>query len=159
MSQVVSSQQRNASDTITKRRELLIASTLWIIQGLLALIFLFAGGMKLITPIETLTALMPLPLPGLFLRFIGTAEVTGAIGLILPALLRIRPGLTPLAACGLVIIMIGATGYTILSGSLVGALMPLVVGLFCLSIAYGRRASLLADPLFGSFFGKLSRIS
>src|SRR6266480_747544 len=79
----------------------------WIIQGLLALIFLFTGGMKLILPIEELTREMPLP--GLFVRFIGVAEVLGAIGLVLPGLLRIRQGLTPLAAGGLVIIMIGAT--------------------------------------------------
>jgi uncharacterized membrane protein YphA (DoxX/SURF4 family) len=81
--------------------------TLWIVQGLLALIFLWAGGIKLVLPIEKLTG--PMPLPGLFMRFIGVAEVLGAIGLILPGLLRIRPGLTPLAAAGLVIIMIGAT--------------------------------------------------
>ena len=80
---------------------------LWIVQGLLALIFLFTGGMKLALPLEELTA--QLPLPGWFVRFLGVAEVLGAIGLILPGLLRIRPGLTPLAAAGLVIIMIGAT--------------------------------------------------
>ena len=72
---------------------------LWIVQGLLALLFLFAGGMKLVLPIEELTAQMPLP--GLFVRFIGVAEVLGAIGLVLPGLLRLRPGLTPLAAAGL----------------------------------------------------------
>lgn len=78
---------------------------LWIVQGLLAIVFLFSGGMKLVLPIEAMTRQMPLP--GLFLRFIGVAEVLGAIGLILPGLLRIRQGLTPLAAAGLVIIMIG----------------------------------------------------
>src|SRR5437899_1748018 len=67
---------------------------LWIVQGLLALVFLFAGGMKLVLPIEELTA--QLPLPGLFVRFIGLAETLGALGLILPGLLRIRPSLTPL---------------------------------------------------------------
>jgi uncharacterized membrane protein len=66
---------------------------LWIVQGLLALLFLFAGGMKLVQPIEVLTEQMPLP--GLFVRFIGVAEVLGAIGLILPGLLRMWPGLTP----------------------------------------------------------------
>ena len=80
---------------------------LWIVQVLLALLFLFAGGTKLIQPIEVLT--QQTPLPGLFVRFIGVAEVLGAIGLILPGLLRIRPWLTPLAAIGLGIIMIGAT--------------------------------------------------
>ena len=57
---------------------------LWIVQGLLALLFLFAGGMKLVLPIEALTEQMPLP--GLFVRFIGVAEVLGAIGLIVPGL-------------------------------------------------------------------------
>ena len=73
---------------------------LWIVQALLAATFLFAGGAKLVTPIEEMTTQMPVALPGLFLQFIGVAEVFGAIGLILPALLRIRPGLTPLAAAG-----------------------------------------------------------
>jgi hypothetical protein len=109
---------------------------LWIVQGLLALIFLFTGGMKLILPLEVLTKQMPLP--GLFARFIGVAEVLGAIGLILPGLLRIRPGLTPLAAAGLVIIMIGATVLTLAGGGVALALIPLVVGLLAAFVAYGR---------------------
>jgi hypothetical protein len=109
---------------------------LWIVQGLLALIFLFSGGMKLVQPLEVLTEQMPLP--GLFVRFIGVAEVLGAIGLILPGLLRIRPGLTPLAAAGLVIIMIGATVLTLAGGEVVLALIPLVVGLLSAFVAYGR---------------------
>jgi DoxX-like family len=109
---------------------------LWIVQGLLALIFLFSGGMKLVLPLEVLTAQMPLP--GLFVRFIGVAESLGAIGLILPGLLRIRPGLTPLAAAGLVIIMIGATVLTLAGGEVGLALIPLVVGLLSAFVAYGR---------------------
>jgi uncharacterized membrane protein YphA (DoxX/SURF4 family) len=111
---------------------------LWIVQGLLALIFLFAGGIKLVMPIDELMAQMPLPLPGLFVQFIGVAEVLGALGLILPGLLRIRPGLTPLAAAGLVVIMIGATAYTLAAGDVAPALIPLVVGLFAAFVAYGR---------------------
>ena len=109
---------------------------LWIVQGLLALIFLFAGGMKLVLPLEVLTKQMPLP--GLFVRFIGVAEVLGAIGLILPGLLRIRAGLTPLAAAGLVIIMIGATVLTLAGGDVALALIPLVVGLLSALVAYGH---------------------
>jgi uncharacterized membrane protein YphA (DoxX/SURF4 family) len=109
---------------------------LWIVQGLLALLFLFAGGMKLVLPVEEMTKQMPMP--GLFLRFIGVAEVLGAIGLILPGLLRIRPGLTPLAAAGLVIIMIGATALTLAGGSVAPALIPLGVGLLSAFVAYGR---------------------
>ena len=62
---------------------------LWVIQVLIALIFLFAGAMKLITPVAEMTKQMPHPLPGWFLRFLGAAEVTGAIGLIVPAVSRI----------------------------------------------------------------------
>jgi hypothetical protein len=109
---------------------------LWIVQGLLALIFLFAGGMKLVQPLEVLTEQMPLP--GLFVRFIGVAEVLGAIGLILPGLLRVRPGLTPLAAAGLMLIMIGATVLSLTGGEVALALIPLVVGLLSAFVAYGR---------------------
>jgi hypothetical protein len=113
---------------------------LWIVQGLLALIFLFTGGTKLILPIEVLTE--QTPLPGLFVRFLGVAEVLGAIGLILPGLLRIWPVLTPLAASGLVIIVTGATVLTLVGvvpgGGVALVLIPLVVGLLSAFVAYGR---------------------
>jgi uncharacterized membrane protein YphA (DoxX/SURF4 family) len=67
---------------------------MWVVQWLLAPLFLFAGGMKLVLPIEVMTKQMPMP--GVFLRFIGVCEALGAIGLILPGLLRIRRGLTAL---------------------------------------------------------------
>jgi uncharacterized membrane protein YphA (DoxX/SURF4 family) len=114
---------------------------LWIVQGLLALIFMYAGGVKLVLPIEVMTEQMPVPVPGPFLRFLGVAEVLGAFGLILPGLLGIRPGLTPLAALGLVIIMIGATVLTLagfVPGGVALALIPLVVGLLSAFVAYGR---------------------
>jgi hypothetical protein len=114
---------------------------LWIVQGLLALLFLFAGGMKLILPLEALQG--PVVLPGPFVRFIGVAEMLGALGLILPGLLRIRPGLTSLAAAGLVLIMIGATVVTVAGGQLVPALIPVVVGLLAACVAYGRWSSFM----------------
>ena len=113
-----------------------MTNALWIVQGLLALVFLFAGGMKLVLPIEEMTKQMALP--GLFLRFIGVAEVLGAVGLILPGLVGILPVLTPLAAAGLVIIMIGATVLTLAAGGVASALIPLVVGLLLAFVAYGR---------------------
>jgi hypothetical protein len=110
--------------------------TLWIIQVLLALLFLFGGGVKLVLPIEKLAG--AIALPGLFLRFIGVCEVLGALGLILPGLLRIRPGLTPLAAGGLVIIMIGATVLSLTSGEVKSGLFPMVVGILAAFVAYSR---------------------
>ena len=114
-------------------------TALWIVRGLLAALFLFAGGTKLVLSLEVLNEMSKqTPLPGLFLRFLGVAEVLGAIGLILPGLLRIRPVLTPLAAVGLVIIMIGATALTLAGGDVAPALIPLVVGLLSAFVAYGR---------------------
>jgi len=110
---------------------------LWIVQGLLALLFLATGAMKLVLPIEALRA--QIQLPGLFVRFLGLAEFSGAIGLVLPGLLRIRPGLTPLAAAGLVIIMIGATAFTLVGGGGATALMPLVMSILAASVSYGPR--------------------
>jgi hypothetical protein len=109
---------------------------LWIVQGLLAALFLVAGGAKLVLPLDQMAG--PVALPGWFLRLLGVAEVLGAFGLVLPGLLRIRPGLTPLAAAGLVIIMIGATVVTLVGGMVAVALMDLVVALLAAFVAYGR---------------------
>jgi hypothetical protein len=109
---------------------------LWIVQGLLAALFLFAGGAKLVMSLDQMAG--PVALPGWFLRFIGVAEMLGALGLILPGLLRIRSGLTPLAAAGLVIIMAGATVIGLVGGMVAVALMNVVVALLAAFVAYGR---------------------
>src|SRR5688572_7708650 len=114
-----------------------IGVLLWIVQWLLALFFaLGSGAPKLFLPVEMLP--MPIPLPELFLRFIGVAEVLGGLGLILPGLLHIRPGLTPLAAAGLVLVTIGATVYQLAAGQLESAVFAIVVGLLAAFVAYGR---------------------
>jgi uncharacterized membrane protein YphA (DoxX/SURF4 family) len=132
----------NASES--KQRKSVKSAVLWVVQTVLALLFLFAGVMKLVTPIEVLLAQMAVPLPGLFVRFIGVVEVAGALGLIFPALLRVKPFLTPLAAYGLALEMVGATTITVIGIGVAPALMPLVVGLLAASVAYGRRQSFRA---------------
>ena len=117
-------------------------AALWVVQVLLAALFLFAGSTKLLLPIEVLTSMgspNQIVLPSWFIRFIGMAEVLGAIGLILPRLLKIRPQLAVLAATGLVIIMIGATSLTFAADGFAPALFPMVVGVLAGSVAYGRR--------------------
>ena len=110
---------------------------LWILQALLGLFFaLGSGAPKLLLPPEMLP--LPIPLPRPFVLFIGVAEVLGGLGLILPGLLRIRPGLTPLAAAGLVLVTIGATVYQLAAGQVTSALFPVAVGLLCAFVAYGR---------------------
>jgi hypothetical protein len=111
---------------------------LWTIQALLALLFLWAGGVKLVMPIDEMVRQMPIPLPGWFLRFIGMVEALGALGLILPGLTGVRPQLTVLAAAGLLVIMIGAVAITLMDGTIGMALIPLVVGVLLAFVAYGR---------------------
>jgi hypothetical protein len=114
---------------------------LWFIQALLALLFLFAGGTKLVLPLDVMKSMgspNQILLPGLLIRFLGVVEVLGALGLILPGLLRIKPGLTPLAAAGLTVIMIGAVALTIAGDGVAAALFPFVTGLLTAFVAYGR---------------------
>ncbi len=110
---------------------------LWIIQGLLALLFLFAGGAKLVLPVAEMTKQTPM-LAGWFLRFVGVCEVLGGLGLILPGLLRTRPWLTPLAAACLVVIMIGATVVTLMTDGGATALFPFITGLVLVLVACGH---------------------
>jgi uncharacterized membrane protein YphA (DoxX/SURF4 family) len=114
---------------------------LWITQIVLALLFLFAGGTKLVLSSETLASMgspNQVVLPIWFLRFIGVAEVLGALGLILPGALRRQQHLIALAALGLTIIMIGAVVVTVIGDGLKMAIMPLIVGLLCGLVAYAR---------------------
>jgi uncharacterized membrane protein YphA (DoxX/SURF4 family) len=110
--------------------------TLWVVQGALALLFVFAGSMKLILPAEAMAG--AIALPGTFMRFIGVVEMLGGVGLVLPWLLRIRPRLTPIAAGGLMIIMTGATVLSAATGGASSAIVPSLVGLLTGSIAYAR---------------------
>jgi uncharacterized membrane protein YphA (DoxX/SURF4 family) len=111
---------------------------LWIIQVLLALLFMFAGVTKFVMPVEEMNRQAPVVLPGILLHFIGLCEILGGLGLILPGLFRIKTGLTPLAAVGLAIITLGATVITLKGGAIAPALFPLVTCLLSVLIAYGR---------------------
>jgi hypothetical protein len=93
--------------------------------------------MKFIMPVETMQQ-GPIVFPIAFLYFIGACECLGAAGLLLPGILRIRTGLTPLAAAGLTIIMIGATAVSVLAMGASAAIVPAVTGIITASIAYAR---------------------
>ncbi len=133
---------RQISETAdtTKRQSVAAPIALWILQALLALLFLLTGTLN-VAQVPGVTLPPPLPLPSLFMRFIGVIELAGALGLILPGLTRIGRRLTLLAALGLFLEMIGATAVTLLGGKGVAALLlPVVVGLLCVAVAYGRRS-------------------
>jgi len=109
---------------------------LWVLQVLLAVLFLFAGGTKLVMSAAELSGQTSLSAG--FLRFIGVMEILGGIGLMLPGMLRIRTELTVWAAAGLVIIMIGAVVMTIQTMGLAMAILPFITGALALFVAYGR---------------------
>lgn len=112
---------------------------LWIAQLALAAMFTMTGYMKVSTPIEKLSAMMPwaADAPAL-VRFIGTCELLGAAGLILPALLRVAPRLTPWAAVGIATIMLLATGFHIYRGELPHITTTIGLGLVAVLVAWGR---------------------
>jgi uncharacterized membrane protein len=114
---------------------------LWIVQGLLAAMFLLAGVPKLVMSAAQMTAPGPIQLPVAFIRVIGVCEILGAIGMILPGITRIRLGLTPLGAGGLVIIMIGATVINIVNGPAAVAVVTALLGLMAASVVWGRGRS------------------
>lgn len=116
----------------------------WAAQVLLSLLFVFAGTMKFVTPIERMQD--PVALPAAFLYFIGAAEMLGGLGLILPGLLRIRPELTTAAAIGLLTIMSGATTLSVVSLGAAAGLVPFVVGLLVAAVAWSRGAVVPLAP-------------
>ena len=111
---------------------------LWTLQWLLAIGFLFFGGIKLVAPADQMVAPGPLQFPVLFLRFLGVCEVLGGLAMVLPGLTGIKPQLTRLAAWGLLVIMIGAT-ITNIVNMLTYAIPTVVLGVMAAAVAYGRR--------------------
>jgi uncharacterized membrane protein YphA (DoxX/SURF4 family) len=132
--------QQVAEATGAKKQPSVAASVaLWILQVLLALLFLLTGTLN-VAQIPGVTPAPPLPFPTLFMQFIGVIELDGALGLILPGLTRIGRQLTPLAAFGLFLEMIGATIANLVGGTSNQVALPVVVGLLCLIVAFGRRS-------------------
>ena len=114
--------------------------TLWIAQVILAAMFLMSGFMKLSQPIDQLSKMLPwaAQVPEALVRFIGVAEVLGAVGLILPSLLRIQPKLTPIAAVGLALIMLFAVVFHISRGETPMIGMNFILIAIAAFIAWGR---------------------
>lgn len=116
--------------------------TLWIAQAVLALVFIGTGVFKLITPIATLAGLWPWAkeYPTL-VRLTGLIDLSGGVGIVLPALTRIRPQLTPLAALGCAALMAGAIVFHLSRGE--GANTPFNVFMLALALFvwWGRRAN------------------
>ncbi|HME04283.1 MAG TPA: DoxX family protein [Solirubrobacteraceae bacterium] len=109
-------------------------TVIWIVQGILAAVFLAAGLMKLTQPREALKEKTPYveDLTDGQVKAIGTVEVLGAIGIVLPAALKVAPILTPIAACGLALTMVVAAVTLIRRGET--SHVPLNVFIFALAV-------------------------
>ena len=114
----------------------------WVVQVLLALLYLAAGTAKLTMPIGDLAAAgmgFVTSLPEALTRLIGILEILGAIGIILPAATRIQPWLTPLAAAGLALVQVGAIITHALRGETATTLpLNLVLLALALFVVWGR---------------------
>ena len=112
---------------------------LWVLQILLGIYFIFVGVMHFIVP-PNLPAVMAWMYDlSPWLHYVsGTAEILGGLGLILPGLVRIQTRLVPLAAAGLVLVMIGAMGYHITRGEFQNLISNLVLAGLLAFVAYGR---------------------
>ena len=126
------------------RNKRAVNALLWSVQVLLALLFLFAGVVKLRMSAALLEQFTGVP--GAFMKLIAVAEISGALGLVLPGLLRIKQALTPLAAVGLVTIMAGAVTLTASHGPAAQAVMPFVVGILAALVAHWRRGWIRPRP-------------
>ncbi len=122
--------------------------TLWVAQLVLALVFGMAGWMKVTMAPLDLAMYVPWSpdVPLWLVRFIGSAELAGAAGLVLPALTRIKPSLTPLSGALLAIVMILAVFFHIARGEGGSLLMPIVLGLIAAFVAWGRHKKAPITP-------------
>jgi uncharacterized membrane protein YphA (DoxX/SURF4 family) len=113
---------------------------LWTAQVILAGMFLMAGVMKSVKPIEELVVMMPWVsnFSSGTVRFIGVSEFLGGIGLILPAWVRIKPVLTPIAALGLVVVMAFAAIYHFSKGEYSAIAINFILASIALFITWGR---------------------
>lgn len=123
--------------------------SLWAVQILLAAFYGFAGLLKTFMPPEALPAMglnYANEIPLLLLRFIGVSELAGAIGIILPALTRITPFLTPLAAVGFVVVQIAAIGFHILRNEFHVLPMNIIALAVAAFVVWGRTRKLPIAP-------------
>jgi DoxX-like family len=109
----------------------------WIVSVLLALAFLFIGGVKVLMPVADMEAASH-GVPVVLLKIAGCAEVLGALGIVLPAATRILPVLTPVAAAGLVITMVGATITDVALGLYPVAAQTALLGVLAGFVAWAR---------------------
>ena len=144
--------QQQASGAVLWERPGMVI-TRWVVQVLLAVFFFYGGLVKLVPPDAlpgaALIDWLLSPLPKAFVYFTGVTEMLGGLGLILPMYLRILPILTPLAAIGLIIEMVGATVFILIYYGYMFAAIPVVTGLLLAFVGYGCWVRIKKDSFVG----------
>lgn len=110
---------------------------LWVLQVLLALVFLAHGWLLLAPPAEIVDQ-MNASMSRASQVFIGVAEVLAAVGLIVPGIARTATWLVPAAAAGLVIVMVSATGFHVVRSEISSAVVTAVLLALVLFVTYAR---------------------
>jgi uncharacterized membrane protein YphA (DoxX/SURF4 family) len=129
--------QTTAAKTTSTTRSRALDITLWVLQVLLAAVYV-AHGWMMVSPPPELLALMNEQLGEAFRLFIGVAELLAAAGLILPGITRILPGLTALAAAGLMLVMSSAAVLHVVRGESGSAVSTAVLFALVTTVAYTR---------------------
>lgn len=125
--------------TVNVKRSNVWNIILWVAQVIVAGMFLMAGLMKIATPLEELSKMMPLAKDApVLLRFIGLSELAGGLGLLLPSVLKIKPWLTTWAAAALGLVMVLATIYHISRGEFSSIGINIILAALAILIVWGR---------------------
>lgn len=128
-----------------------LSAGLWVAQILVAFVFIASGLAKGLTPIPQLAAMMPWTgeFPVTFVRFIALVDVAGGLGILLPSLTRIRPGLTVLAALCCVVLQMLAIGFHSSRGEFAALPLNFVLLPLCVFILWGRGKRMPIGPRSG----------
>lgn len=123
-----------------------LSVTLWVVQILLALMFIASGLWKLLTPIEQLAESFPWvgEVSAVLVRGTSLLDVVGGLGLLLPSVTRIRPRVAVAAAIGCAALQLGAIVFHVSRGEVADIPFNLVLLTLALFVAWGRNT---ADPV------------
>jgi uncharacterized membrane protein len=125
-----------------------LSVSLWVVQSLLCLLFAGTGVWKLLTPVPQLAAQFPWmgQVPVAFMRATGVIDLLGGIGLLLPAITRIKPGLTALAALGCAVLQACAIVFHVARGEAVSTPFNFLLLALSIFVFRGRRSKALIQP-------------
>jgi hypothetical protein len=114
---------------------------LWVVQGLLGVTFVGTAFWKVLTPLPELAAMIPWAgqVSPTFLYVTAAADLAGGVGIVVPALTRIKPGLTVLAALGCAALQLCAVAFHVSRGEAANTPFNFFLAALSLFVSWGRR--------------------